>query len=172
MRLRLNICGVDVQLKITGWHKTETAKTMEEWKDYWCQVELSLHSDYLNYNLDGELLMSEEVDSLERVLGELLDGKLEEDCTVEFAEPDLQFDLHVAKRKPLYDNKSMDLDIDADFVIQFWDADGLGSNTFRMYMNRAEMEAFYTYLSYVTGKIAPDDEGIVSFIEKGMILPE
>lgn len=41
-----------------------------------------------------------------------------------------------------------------------------------MYMDRQEINALYTYLRFVTGKIALDDTDIVSLIQKGMLLPE
>ncbi len=175
MRLRLNLCDVDVQLKINGWRESNPD---EEMGDNWCDVKLSLNSKYLNYDPSGEMLTSGEILYLEEILGQLLDGTLEEDCTVNFIEPDLQFNLRVAKRlydvpgKMLYRNGYVDADIEADFVIRFWCSGVLGTNTFKMYMERQEINALYTYLRFVTGKIALDDTDIVSLIQKGMLLPE
>ena len=41
MRLRLNICDVDMQLKINDWSKPDFE---EEWNDNWCDVELKFQS--------------------------------------------------------------------------------------------------------------------------------
>jgi len=175
MRLRLNLCDVDVQLKINNWRKSES---LEEWDDNWCDVALSLTSKYLNYDPSGEILMSGEVVYLESMLERLLNGTLEEDCTVIFAEPDLQFDLRVAKRlydvpgKIAYRNGYVDVDIDADLIIHFWCTDGLGANTFRMNMDRSELETLHLYLQIVTGKINANDEKIITMVEKGLMLPE
>lgn len=175
MRLRLNLCDVDLQLKINNWQKSES---LEEWDDNWCDVELSLKSNYLNYDPSGEILMSGEVIYLERILGELIDGTLKEDCTVEFAEPDLQFDLRIAKRlydipgKVLYRNGFVDVDIDADLIIHFWCSDGLGANTFCMNMDRDELEALYIYLQIIIGKISINDDRVISLVENGFLLQE
>lgn len=175
MRLRLNLCDVDVQLKINGWCESNPD---EEMGDNWCDVKLSLNSKYLNYDPSGEMLTSGEILDLEEILGQLLEGTLEKDCTVKFIEPDLQFNLRIAKRlydvpgKIIYRNGYVDVDIEADFVIHFWCSWGLGTNAFNMYMDRQEINALYTYLRFVTGKIALDDTDIVSLIQKGMLLPE
>ena len=58
MRLRLNLCDVDMQLKINDWSKPDFE---EEWNDNWCDVELKFQSKYLNYDPSGELLMSSDV---------------------------------------------------------------------------------------------------------------
>ena len=52
MRLRLNLCDVDVQLKINGWCESNPD---EEMGDNWCDVKLSLNSKYLNYDPSGEM---------------------------------------------------------------------------------------------------------------------
>lgn len=175
MRLRLNLCDVEVQLKINDWHRSETN---EDWDDNWCDVELSLNSNYINYDPSGEILMSAEVMHLKKILAKLLDGTLTEDCEVGFAEPDMEFQLRVAKRlydipgKVTYRNGYVDVDIDADFVIHFWCADGLGANIFSMNMDRTEINALHTYLKYVIGEIGADDIEISKLVESGMILQE
>lgn len=81
MRLRLNLCDVDMQLKINDWSEPDYE---EEWNDNWCDVELKFQSKYLNYDPSGELLMSSDVIYLEDALGMLLDGTLLEDGSVRF----------------------------------------------------------------------------------------
>lgn len=175
MRLRLDLCDVDVQLKITGWHKSESIKEAD---DNWCNVELSLKSKYIDYDTGGELLTSDEVEYFERILGKLIDGTLEEDLTIDFYEPDLQFDVRIAKRlydvpgKITYRNGYMDVDIDADFIIQFWCSDGLGQNKFSMNMNREELEALHLYLQLVMGIVDKNDSKNQSLFEKGLLLWE
>lgn len=74
VRLRLNLCDVDVQLKINGWRESNPD---EEMGDNWCDVKLSLNSKYLNYDPSGEMLTSGEILDLEEILGQLLEGTLE-----------------------------------------------------------------------------------------------
>lgn len=175
MRLRLNLCDVDVQLKISGWSKSNT---LNEWDDNWCNVELSIMGQYINYEPHGEILMSAEVVHLSHMLSDLLGGELKENAKVEFVEPDLQFDLRVRKRlysipeQITYKNGFIDIDIEVDMVINFWYSGRLGTNRFIMNMNREEIEALNIYLKYVMGEIDIEDERIVSFIDEGMLLPE
>ena len=175
MRLKLNLCDVDVWFKVNDWQKTESN---EDEYDNWCNIELRIESKYINYDTGGEILTSDEVSYFERILGKLINGTLEADLSVEFLEPDLQFDLRIAKRlydvpgKITYRNGYMDVDIDADFIIHFWCSDGLGDNKFSMNMNREELEALHLYLRYVTGMIDKNDSKIQSLLEKGLLLWE
>lgn len=173
MRLRFNICDVDMQLKINDWSKPDFE---EEWNDNWCDVELKFQSKYLNYDPSGELLMSSDVIYLEDALGMLLDGTLLEDGSVRFTEPDLQFDLYVAKRlydipgKVCFRDGYKDVDISANFTIQFWYSGGLGSNTFNMILDRKEITELYHYLNLVTGKLKEDDLIIIDMINRGVLV--
>jgi len=175
LRLRLDLCDVDVQLKINGWRESKTA---EEWDDNWCDVELYIHSDYLQYDPSGEIIMSSEVLWLRDTLKKLIANELEEDCIIEFAEPDLQFDLRIAKRlysipgKVIYPKGYHDVDIDGDMIIHFWCKDGLGSNSFSMGLDREDITNIYNYLMYVTDEIKSDDSVIVDMLKKGTMLPE
>lgn len=175
MRLRLNLCDVDVQLKIIGWKES---KTRAEWDDNWCDVELFIHSDYIHYDPSGEIIMSAEVLWLRDILKKLIANELEEDCSIEFVEPDLQFDLRIAKRlysvpgKVLYPEGYHDVDIDGHMIIHFWCKDGLGSNSFSMGLDREDLTNIYNYLRYVTDEIKSDDAVIVEMLKKGSMLPE
>lgn len=173
MRLRLNISDVDFQLKINNWKK---ACSEDEWDDNWCNVELSLKSSYLNYNPSGELLLSYEVLHLMDLLRALINESLDDDCEVKFIEPDLEIDLHIAKRlfdtpgKIAFKNGYMDVDISANIIINFWCSEGLGGNSLKMTILREEIEAIYTYLRYVVGELTEDDPQICELVDKGLLL--
>jgi hypothetical protein len=175
MRLRLNLCDVDLQLKISGWRESENK---EDWDDNWCYVELTLNSQYINYSPSGEILMSREVLWLKEVLHKLISGELERDYSLEFTEPDLQFDLRIAKRlynipgKIIFPKEYQDVDIDGDLIINFWCSDGLGCNTFSMGLDRSDLTNFYNYLRLVTNEIGRDDLLIRQMLENGKLLPE
>ena len=175
MRLRLNLCDVDAQLKINNWHKPTIN---EDRDDNWCDVELSFASKYLNYSPSGELLMSGEVLYLCISLEQLLSGELKEDTHIRFAEPDIEFNLRVAKRlydipgKVVYRNGYKDVDIDGDWIINFWCTDGLGDNSFRMGLSRADLEAICNYLKFIVGRCNCDDLPILDMLKKGIMLPE
>ena len=175
MRLRLNLCDVDVQLKIKNWHRPVR---VEDWDEDWCDVELTLASRYLNYSPSSGILMCGEVLGLCGSLEELLSGELKEDTHIWFAEPDLEFNLRVAKQ--LYDisgkvichDDYKDADIDGDWIINFWCADGLGDNSFKMGLSRTDLEAICNYLKYVVGRCSCDDSSIAAMLKNGTMLPE
>ena len=176
MRFRLDMCDVDLQLKIKNWVKPEPGDIES---DHWTQDEFSLKGKYIDYSFDTEALMSGEVVYLRNALGALLAGRIEEAREVEFAEPDFIFRLSPAVRrysvpgKVWYKNGYVDLDIEMEMVIQFWCNDGaLGTNQFSMTFDRSEIDALYSYLLLVTGEIGETDERITKLVSAGIILPE
>lgn len=172
MRLRLNLCDVDLQLKIKYPHFQE-----EDGYD-WTATELALHGRYLNYDIDSEILMCYEVSDLCHALEALVDGSMVSDCHMRFAEPDLEFEFYTAKRlysvpgKIIYTKGYCDVDIHLDMFINFWCREGLGSNQFKMVLDRQEIDAFATYLKTVIGELKDNDPHVVYCLEQGMILPE
>ena len=175
MRLRLDLCDVDMQLKIRNW---KAPISEEDWSADWTHAELSLHSSYLNYDCDGELFLSDEVSDLCCALDALLSGTMKQDFCLRFAEPDIEFDFRVAKRlysipgKIIYRNGYEDVDIYLDMHINFWCHGGLGSNTFTMVLDRQEIEAFCVYLKIVTNQLSEDDPIVKELLRKGLLLPE
>ena len=101
--------------------KKNWRKAKDPYDDLWTDDELILSSKYINYKAEGELLMFTEVEYLEEILGALIEGTLEDDVRVAFAEPDIEFELRIAKRlysipgKVIYREGYKDVDIDADF---------------------------------------------------------
>lgn len=176
MRLRLDMCDVDFQLKIKGWEKHDPK---HDYCSHWTEDEFSLKGKYIDYSFDSEVMLSDEVEYLRDVLGALLDGKLKEDGHVRFAEPDFEFCLSVAKRlydqpgKVVYRNGYMDIDISMEMIIHFWyDDGGLGSNTFTMTFNRNEIRAFYAYLQLVTAKIDTNDAQAQQYLASGVLISD
>lgn len=175
MRLRLNLSDVDMQLQIRGW---KTPNSEKDWADDWVETSLYLHSSYLHYDCDGDILLNCEVSNLLDALDHLLSGSMKEDRRLSFIEPDIEFGFHVAKRlysTPggiIYRDGYRDVDISLDMYINFWCTDGLGSNQFRMRLNRQEIEAFCVYLKTVTGVLSDNDSAVTELLRKGLLLPE
>ena len=150
----------------------------EEWSPNWTNSELSLHSSYLNYECNCEILMSEEVSALCCALDELLLGKMEEDWSMGFVEPDIMFRSRIAKRlydipgKVVYRNGYEDAGIYVDMYIKIWCEDGLSSNTFSMVLDRPEIEAFCIYLKTVVAELSEDAPIVKELVVKGMLIPE
>lgn len=177
MRLRLNLCDIDMQLKINGWEEPNNDEA--DYLSCWCDVELYFASEYINYNPSGEILMSYEVSLLYSCLDDLFAGSIKEEVHLQFVEPDLEF--HVRPKRRLYDvpgkivyrDGYMDVDIDGYIEVNLWCADGsLGTNTIKMGLRRIDLHALYTYLGFVVGKISADDSAIMDYMKRGMILPE
>ena len=175
MRLRLDMCDVDFQLKIKDWSKPKSGNFED---DRWSVVEFCLKGKYIEYSLDSEIMLCSEVMDLCDALGALLDNKISEDCKVRFVEPDFEFYLYTAKRlydipgEVLYRDGFEDVDICMQMIVRFWFHGILGSNYFTMAFERNEIEALYTYLCMVTGKIKKDDKKIKKMLKDGLILPE
>ncbi len=172
MRFRIDMCDVDLQLKIKEWDAE--ADSLQ-----WTREEFSLKGKYINYAFDSEVLMCSDVVYLRDALGELLDGSLKEGCSVEFAEPDFVFKLSPAfsayseEGKVWFKDGYRDFDIDMEMRVQFWLNDGgLGSNYFSMSFDRGEIQALYTYLRLVMMEIDTADEQVKKLISAGIIIPE
>ena len=174
MSLCLNIYDIDFRLKIEDWQESQPE---EDFNAHWTHDDLTLKGKYIDYSLiDHEILMSDEVSYLRDMLGALLEGKLEKDCSFRFAEPDLSFKLSTAKRlydqpgKVVYRNGYMDVDILMEMIIHFWCEGGLGANTFSITFNRGEIMAMYIYLLTVTGEIESNDQRVCHYLKQGVFL--
>ena len=76
-------------------------------------------------------MLYNEVSDLCHALESLVDGTMESDCHIRFAEPDLEFEFYTAKRlysvpgKIIYTKGYCDVDIHLDIFINFWCMGGL-----------------------------------------------
>ena len=171
MRFRIDMCDVDLQLKIKEW--TDEGDPLQ-----WTREEFSLKGKYIDYSFDSEVLMCDEVIYLRDALDALLDGRVKEKFTIEFAEPDFIFLLSPAVRlysepgKVIYRDGYRDFDIDMEMRVRFWCKGGLGSNYFSMAFNRGEIQALHTYLQLVTKEIDAADDQVAKLMSAGIIIPE
>ncbi len=173
MKLRMDICDVDVWFEIKNYKKST-----KETADYdWCKTSISLEGKYINYHIDGwEIFKNSEIDYIRDVFRDLLEENIKEPCVLNFIEPDIEFVMHPIKTlysepgKVIYRNGSITLDISVDFIVHFWCDDGaLGSNVFTMTLYREEIAAFYTYLRLVTGEIDKNSDVVGEYANKGYI---
>lgn len=179
LSLKLDLSDVTLQMTIKG-----LAREPDEHDDeqsirlLWTNTDFSLHGRFINYEVtDDELFMVEEVSYLKCDLEDLLNNALEEDCVVEFAEPDLSFYLYPAKRlydepgKVLYRNGYMDRELFAQLTVKFWcKKGGLGGNSFTMKMVKEDIEAFLIYLKTVTKELNEEDEAVQRMLSEGKII--
>lgn len=181
-KLRLKLCEIDFQMKVSGWclpTYDDDEDSPEIDRDPWCTVNLNLESSYLHYNSISEMLLSSEVIFLRDSLKQLLDGCLNENTNIDFAEPDLTFLLRPAKRYysipgvRYYKGGYRDYDIDMILIVSFWYRRAvLSSNEFRMFLDREEIYAFYCYLCLITNQLKEDSNEIMQMIKSGQIVKE
>ena len=160
MRLRLELCDIDTQLKIKGWHIT---RKNEDIYDNWCCVEISLVSRQINIHHDGSILMSDEVSEICDAPEELLNGKTDTEFSVDFIEPDLNFKFYPAEK---IENTFGEL------KINLWGKGVLSGNSLTVTLYKNDLFDLRTYLKYVTKRISKDDPTITELINKGVFLPE
>ena len=175
MRFRLNMCDVDLQIKIKDWIKP-TPDNIKD--DLWTITELYLKGKYIDYFTDCEMMLNWEVEYLKDTLYKLINGELKDDEKVWFAEPDLSFLIFPAKREHNKQNSiftprgCLDVDDMMEMRVHFWCREGLGSNFFSMMFDLDEITAFFIYLCVVTGEIKKDDARVMHLLDSGILLPE
>ncbi len=179
MKLRLDLDDVIFQLEIKGLAREPNDEDDEEDRELlWTIADFSLQGPYINYEQkDDEIFMVGEIQYLQHRLEALLKNEIEDDCTISFAEPDLEFNLSPAKRlynipgKVSYRNGYMDVPLYLEMKVSFWLKNGgLGSNEFSMQFDAKEIEALLVYLKTVTGELSGDDERVRALVQQGVLV--
>ncbi len=129
----------DFELDIDRTHKDEANED-----DRWCKVSLRVKNKVLDYKIEEkEIFLEYEIENLAEKLGELLDGKLEEDEQVEFFQPDLEFLLY-----PSEDVEESIVDIRLNII-----QDGvLSADYYNLCILKEDIEKIYQYLRSVIGE--------------------
>ena len=87
--LKLDLDGVMCRLRLRGY---EPVAGRDWWNSEWCCVTMELRSNWLNYTIDSEVLLSSEVEQIRDAFGSLLHERVDgERGMMEFVEPDLTF---------------------------------------------------------------------------------
>lgn len=160
MRLRLHIAGIDFQLKVCGWHVTGEH---EDYYDNWCSIELNL-SGTVNLNLDGSMLMSDEISELCSAMEKSCRGLLADTLNLDFLEPDFVLVLYAGeKRKP---------DLVGKWIINL-EYTGYPAGTYlSVGLSERDVSAMCLYLKLVTKQLKADDHAVVKLKQEGKLLPE
>lgn len=151
MSFEINIKGIDVKLNIRNYK----LYNRDDFSD-WCRCDFSLTSgDWLKYYVeDDELILSSEVDELEKNLTFLLENKFSDIFEMPCIEPDFCFILHPQKdlrENPKYTYVAPGYEVEDIYLewrIYFWH-DGLTDNFLNLRFNRDEIIKFRDYLSDV-----------------------
>ncbi|MBQ8504197.1 MAG: hypothetical protein IJ491_07960 [Clostridia bacterium] len=152
MFFRIDIDGIDIQLRVKGYSASEK----EIWDSQWCDCDFVFRSgDWLNYHKeDTEILLSSEVEELEAELTKLLNGDLNEIKEICCTEPDFVFTLHPQRdlRKDpeyVYIRPGSEIaDIYMEWKIYFWH-DGLTENFLTITFGRNDIICLRDYLTSI-----------------------
>ena len=106
---------------------------------------------------DGEILLACEVESLEKILTELLEDKLQQTKRLySFIEPDFNFELFpkhkITDEDPdvIYVKPGHELiDVSADWIVNLWNEGALTANSFSVAMDREDITQLRDYLRTV-----------------------
>lgn len=173
MRLKMDICGIELQFKVYGY----APSVHENWDDQWCRCDLTLTSgNWLNYRkVMDEVLLSCEIERIAELLQKLLNGELDEMTELEFIEPDFQMTL--CPQRDLRDDPRYlsvqpgheIVDIYMDWRVYFWD-DGLTNNFLSVTFVREDIEKLLIYLQYVMRKRKADCPEMTALRNEGFIV--
>lgn len=175
MWFKLDLCGIEMNIRIKGY----TPSDKDKWDYQWCDVDFSfIGGTWLKYQRDDdEVLLSCEVEELAEALDNLLKDKVPEIQTIECIEPDFNFILHPKRDlrddpKYTYIQKGFEIaDIYMEMKIFFWH-EGLTDNHLSIAFDRLDIQYLRNYLFLVVGKLDKEDEEIVDMFEKGILVKE
>ena len=155
MGIQIDANGIMIDFAASGYRKSNK----DNWDDVWCKCDFSFRSDnWLNYkSVSNEVLLSCEIDELERSLTQLLDGEITEKKMIEPIEPDFKFILH--PEEDLRNNPNYTyvrpgyeiLDIYLEWRVYFWN-EGLTDNYLTVVFDRNDITMFRDYLRTVIKK--------------------
>lgn len=152
MWFEIDANGINTKLRINGYKPAST----DNWDTKWCKCDFQFSSgDWLNYHGENdEILLSTEVEELEKALTELLDNNLSETKEIKCIEPDFVFTLHPQtdlRNDPnyIYIRPGCEIqDIYLEWRIYFWN-NGLTDNYLTITLCRNEIERLRDYLAQV-----------------------
>lgn len=172
MWLKLELEGVKIELQI----KVYQPSNRESWDYQWCDVDFSfIFPGCIDYaRTDDEVMLSCEVEELERKINDLINGKLTERETVELIEPDFIFVFipsynMVEAGEYTYADPGCEMSAAVmEWKINLWN-DGLTDNCFSITFDIDDLRVFRDYLSLVMRKLDKTSPEIKKHIDDGKI---
>lgn len=144
--MKLNLDDTIVDFEITGYKKSSVAG----WADEWCQVKLLANGNCVTYKEEGGFLLAREVENLFEKLGQLINGSIDRQEHLYFAEPIMEFRL-----RPAVNVDDRFDDIDAHWILNLRDNKGtVVVNCIQLLLGRDSIERLYWYLNDVIKKSA------------------
>ena len=89
MWLKLNIEGMKIELQISNYQQSNK----ENWDDNWCDIDFSfVFQGCINYSGTSSVMLSDEVEELEKTITGFIDGKFKKRKILQLIEPDFVFE--------------------------------------------------------------------------------
>lgn len=156
MWLKLDLDGINFQMRIRGYEPYNKEKQ----DDQWCTVEYAFMGLGINFIDDGDdILLSYEIERLASSLDDLLHDKITEVDIIECIEPDFKF---------MMIPKTDIWDISMELKSYFWNG-YLTNNYLSLSFDKQNIIYFRNYLLYVMKKLDEDDPIIQDMLEKDVL---
>lgn len=151
MGLNLDLCGIQLNFAVHNY----VPCTENNGYTQWCNVDFHICSgNWLDYQIDGELLMNFEVDEILARIEDILNGGVGELFAWQCIEPDFNFTFYPKKdltKDPKYTYIAPGheiQDIKLEWSVYFWD-DRLTDNRLTLVLSRKDIVALQQYLKSV-----------------------
>ena len=148
MALHLDLCGIELDFAIRDYAPSIDNDSFTKW----CNVDFHIRSgDWLNYQVDGELLMHGEVDEILSRIDAILNGDVGEPSFWACMEPDFCFTFYPQKAiakdsKFAYVAPGHEIeDIKLEWDVYFWNG-RLPRNRLTLVLTRKDIVALQQYL--------------------------
>lgn len=153
--IHFNLGFTDMHLRISDYSNDDN----ENYDDRWCCVDLTVEggTGVLNYAISSDIMLSGEVDTLEYLIENLLNGQMTEPQTMELLEPNLRFAF-----LPEY--------AEMDFQIILWD-DAPSESYISLRFYGEYLQSFLTYLQLITRKLSMSSPQVQKSIEADILRP-
>ena len=172
MQILLDLDGINLILGISNYVYSTT------WADdLWTKNYVGISSQYINYEINGEIFECFEVTQLKEDLKRLLEGNEPESREISFIEPDLEFKLYPSHTIKSGEDGYVYVAPDAEFVdcyaeliVNLFINGAESGHEINLYVDRENIEKMYNYLRLVTKEIDESNPIIVEYIKTGIML--
>ena len=171
MWLKLNIEGMKIELQISNYQQSNK----ENWDDNWCNIDFSfVFQGCINYSGTSSVMLSDEVEELEKTITGFIDGKFKERKTLQLIEPDFVFEftpnnnrVHTEKTEYLTLENEMSSTM-MEWKVYLWNG-GLTDHYFSITYYKDDLLVLRDYLQLVIGKLDKNSLKIKEYIDAGII---
>ena len=172
MWLKLDLEGMKIELQIKGYQPSDR----DNWDYQWCSVDFSfVFPNCINYSkTDDEVMLSCEVEQLEKTIDDFINNRLVEKESIELIEPDFVFVFlpsynmveagEYTYAAPGHEMSSAVM----EWKINLWDG-GLTDNYFSTTFDKNDLRVLRDYLRLVIGKLDKNSPEIKKYVDSGLI---